>query len=61
MTKSKIIALVLLGLMAVLCVVNRGFGDGVGVDLLVDTVRLSKSMLMLACTAVGVVVGVLLK
>lgn len=61
MTKSKIIALVLIGLMAVLCVVNRGFADSVSVNLLVDTLRLSKSMLMLACTAIGVVVGVLLK
>lgn len=61
MTKSKIIALIILGLMAVLFVVNRGVADGVGVDVLVDSVRMSKSMLMLACTAVGVAVGVLLK
>lgn len=61
MTKSKIIALILIGLMAVLCVVNRSIADGVSVDLLVTTVKLSKSLLMLGCTAVGVVVGVLLK
>lgn len=61
MTKAKLVALALIGLVAVLAVVNRGFGDGVSVNLLVDTVRLSKSMLMLASVAVGVAVGVLLK
>lgn len=61
MTKSKTIALVMLGLMAVLCVVNRSLADGVSVDVLFTTLKMSKSMLMLGCTAVGVVVGVLLK
>lgn len=61
MTKSKIVGLALIGLVAAICIVNRGFADGVSVDLLIHTAKLSKSMLMLACTAVGVVVGVLLK
>lgn len=61
MTKSKVIALILMGLMAVVCVVNRSIADGVSVDLLMTTVKMSKSMLMLGCTAVGVIIGVLLK
>lgn len=51
----------MLGLMAVLCVINRSLADGVSVDVLFTTLKMSKSMLMLGCTAVGVVVGVLLK
>lgn len=50
-----------MGLMAVVCVVNRSIADGVSVDLLMTTVKMSKSMLMLGCTAVGVIIGVLLK
>lgn len=61
MEKKKLIALVLLLLLAVIWVVNRGVVDGVRVNVLVDTIKMSKSMLMLGSTALGIVIGVLLK
>lgn len=61
MEKKKLIALVLLLLLAVIWVINRGVVDGVRVNVLVDTIKMSKSMLMLGSTALGIVIGVLLK
>jgi len=61
MDTKKIVALVLIGLLAVVLIVNRGMADGVGVNLVVDTVRMSKSMLMLLTTALGVTIGILIK
>jgi hypothetical protein len=58
---KKIVALILIGLLAVVLIVNRGVVDGVGLNLVIDSVRMSKSMLILASTALGVVIGVLLK
>lgn len=61
METKKVVALLLLGLMAIVLIVNRGMLDRIDVDLLVTTVRASKSMIMLSCTALGVLVGILLK
>lgn len=61
METKKAVALLLLGLMAIVLIVNRGMLDRIDVDLLVTTVRASKSMIMLSCTALGVLVGILLK
>ena len=61
MDKNKIIALLLIGLVTTVCVINRGPVGGINVDLLATTVNLSKSVLILASTAVGVVIGTLLK
>ncbi len=61
MDTKKIVALILIGLLAVVLIVNRGVVDGVGLNLVIDSVRMSKSMLILASTALGVVIGVLLK
>ncbi len=61
MERNKLIALILIGLVATVCVINRGPLGGINVDLLVHTVNLSKSILILASTALGVVIGILLK
>lgn len=61
MDTKKLVALILIGLLAVVLIVNRGMVDGVGVNLVVDTVRMSKSMLMLLTTALGVTIGILIK
>lgn len=61
MDTKKIVALVLLGLFAVVLIINRGFVDGVSVDLIITTVKASKSMVLLVTAAFGVVIGVLLK
>lgn len=61
MDTKKIIALVMIGIAVVILLVNRGLVDGLSVDLLVTTVSASKSMILLAAMAWGVVVGVLVK
>lgn len=58
---NKIIALILLGLLAVLLVQNRSFMDRLTVDLIVTSVTAPKSMILLATAALGVVIGNLLK
>ena len=58
MTKKLLIALILIGLTVVVLLFNRG---SVGVDLIVGSVDGIKSLVFLAFTAIGVVIGVLLK
>ena len=58
MSKSKIIGLVLVGLVALVAVLNHG---SMSVHLLVTSVRMAESVLILGCAAVGVVIGILLK
>lgn len=61
MDTKKLIALILMGLLAAIYVVKRGILDRIELDLLVTTVTASKSMLLLGATALGVAIGVLLK
>lgn len=61
MDRKKIIALVLIGVIAVVLIVNRGMMDAIRIDLLVTTISASKSLVLLGFTALGVAIGVLLK
>lgn len=61
MDTKKIFALVLIGLLAVVLIVNRGLLDRVTIDLVITSVRASISMILLGATALGVVIGILLK
>ena len=58
MSKRLIYALVLIGLVVIVLLMNRG---KVQVDLIFTTVSGIKSLVLLAFTAIGVVIGVLLK
>ena len=58
MSKQKIIAMVLLVLAAIVFIINR---DRTSVNLLVTTVKSIQSFVFLGFTALGVVIGVLLK
>ncbi len=58
MTKKLLIALILIGLTVIILLFNRG---SVGVDLIVTSVSGIKSLVFLAFTAIGVVIGILLK
>lgn len=58
MNRNTIWALVILAVVVVILIVNRG---SVSVDLLLTTITLQKSFAFLGFTAVGVLVGVLLK
>ena len=58
MTKKLLIALILIGLSVIVLVMNRGTVD---VNLIVTSVNGIKSLVFLTFTAVGVVIGVLLK
>lgn len=58
MSKQKIVAMVLLVLAAIVFIVNRG---STTVDLLVTQIRSIQSFVFLGFTALGVVIGVLLK
>ncbi len=58
MTKKLVIALILIGLTVVVLLFNRG---SVAVDLIVTSVSGFKSLVFLAFTAIGVIIGVLLK
>lgn len=58
MTKKLLIALILIGLTVLVLVFNRGT---VSVDLLITQLSAQKSLVFLVFTAVGVVIGVLLK
>ena len=58
MSKKMIFALVLMVLAVIIFIVNR---DRTTVDLLVTTVNQAKSFVFLGFTALGVVIGVLLK
>ncbi|MFH0907911.1 MAG: hypothetical protein V1929_04045 [bacterium] len=62
MDTKKIIALVLIGLIALALIINKGFLTGsVSVNLLVTTVAAAKSIVLLGAVALGVVIGILLK
>ena len=58
MTKKLLTALILIGLTVVVLLFNRG---SVAVDLILTSVSGFKSLVFLGFTAVGVVIGVLLK
>jgi hypothetical protein len=58
MTRKLLIALILIGLTVIILLFNRG---SVGVDLIVTSVSGIKSLVFLAFTAIGVVIGILLK
>ena len=58
MSKKQIFALVLIGLCAIIFILNRG---SVSVHLLVTQINAMKSLVFLAFTAIGVAIGVLLK
>jgi hypothetical protein len=61
MDTKKIIALVLLGLFAVVLLENKGILDGVSVKILFTSIRASLSMVLLGTMALGVSVGILIK
>jgi hypothetical protein len=61
MDTKKLIALLLIGLLAAIYVVNRGMLDRIELDILITTITASKSIMLLGATALGVVIGVLLK
>lgn len=62
METRRIIGLVLIGLVAVILLINKGFLTGhVQVELVVTSISLAKSYILLSCVAVGVVIGVLMK
>jgi len=58
MTKKLLIALILIGLSVIVLVMNRGTVD---VNLIVTSVSGIKSLVFFAFTALGVIIGVLLK
>ena len=58
MTKKLLVALLLIGLTVIILLFNRG---SVSVELIVTSVSGIKSLVFLAFTAIGVVIGVLLK
>lgn len=58
MSKKQIFALVLIGLCAIIFILNRG---SVSVHLLFAQIDAMKSLVFLAFTAIGVAIGVLLK
>jgi hypothetical protein len=58
MTKKLLVALILIGVSVIVLVMNRGTVD---VNLIVTSVSGIKSLVFFAFTALGVVIGVLLK
>lgn len=60
MTKKHIWALVLIGLCAIVLILNTR-GSKVSVNLIVDTFSAVRSLVFLAFIAIGVVIGVLFK
>lgn len=58
MNKAKTLALILIGLSAFIAVLNHG---SVRLHLIFFTVSVAESILILACVAVGVLIGLLLK
>lgn len=61
MDRKKLIALLLIGLAALVLIFNVGMTDGVSINLLVAKVYVAKSIVLFASIALGVVIGVLLK
>ncbi len=62
MDTKKIIALVLIGFIALVLILNKGFLTGnVSVNLIVTSVEAAKSIILLGAVALGVVIGILFK
>lgn len=62
MDTKKIVALVLIGFIALVLILNKGFLTGsVSVNLIVTSVSAAKSIVLLGAVALGVVIGILLK
>ena len=62
MDTKKIVALVLIGFIALVLILNKGFLTGsVSVNLIVTSVSAAKSIILLGAVALGVVIGILLK
>ena len=62
MGKKTLYALLLMGLLAILLIANtRGLSPRVDLDLVFTEVKMVKSLVFLGFTALGVVIGVLLK
>ena len=61
MDRKKLIALVLLGLTALVLVLNVGMADGITLNLLVTKIHAAKSIILLGAVSLGVAIGVLLK
>ena len=60
MDKKKIAALVIIALVVVILVINRGGSISLSLPLISDSVSGLKSLVLLAFTGVGVVIGILL-
>jgi uncharacterized integral membrane protein len=58
MSKRLLYALLLIGLMVILLVLNKG---NVSVNLIVTTVKMSAAFAYLAFAALGIAIGILLK
>jgi hypothetical protein len=61
MEKKRIVGLVLLGVAALVLILNVGWRDTVSINLLVTTVATAKSIVLLGAVSFGVLIGVLLK
>lgn len=61
MDRKKLIALILLGITALILVLNVGMADGVSLNLLVTKIHAAKSIVLLGAVSLGVAIGVLLK
>lgn len=58
---KKIIALVLMGLAALVLIMNVGMIDGVTINLVITKIHASFSVVLLAAIAFGVLIGILVK
>ena len=61
LSMKKIIALVLMGIAALLLILNVGMIDGVTLNLVVTKIHASISVVLLAAIAFGVLIGILIK
>ena len=58
---KKIIGFILIGIAALILILNVGFTDGVTVNLLLGKIHTAKSIVMLASIALGAAIGLLMK
>ena len=58
---KRIIGFILIGIVALILILNVGMTDGVTVNLLLGKIYVAKSIVMLACVALGVAIGNLMK
>jgi hypothetical protein len=58
---KKIIGFLLIGLAALILILNVGFTDGVTVNLLVAKIHTARSIVLLSSIALGVAIGLLMK